>query len=807
MLLGIKRPLVWLLVAYMAGMGLYRVPIIGTIIISCIVMVLVIIRGWFLWSKKKDKLIYSGYLLGLPFLFCLGYLLMNQQISPASMDAAFQDKANATISGQLEMIEEKGLYTILTLKNNTIKLEQTSQEQSRYVSQSYFSKKLSIYSTLKATYKIGNILSVSGQIVKFQNASNPGQFNQYQYNKINNIDYKVNAEKIVIIDASYSMFHHLLYRIKKKLTAVYLEILPKKDAGLMSAMILGDMALLDDDIKKLYQANGISHIIAISGLNVSLLGISLFQLLRKVRLSILLATVLAIFIIFSYGVLTNFSVSTNRAVVMLILFMIAGVIGKTYDLLSATSLSALIILIQSPMQIYNAGFLLSFCAMLGIALINPIISAIIPIKNIFIDVLCLSVSIQIVTFPIILYFFYEFPLYSVLINIIILPLSSIIVLMGIIAGILGCLFTPFGIFSIGCVHFILSFYEFVCRIGLELPGRSLLTGRPSMLTIITYYSVIILFVALNHGRKRRLSIILLSFLIIILVKPRNIDLNVTFLDMGQGDGIFMETHSGNTYLIDGGSSDVKNVGQYRLVPFLKASGVWELDYAIVTHTDADHISGLKELINAMEDASRLNESTYKGNIVIRHLILPNTSMKDDSYISLVTLAELKGIEVLYISKGDVIRDGEITITCLHPSALYATTSRNAYSTVLSVSYKQFDLLLTGDLEADGEELVTNLLKNNILNDSEEPVKVATDYDVLKVAHHGSKYSTSEDFLNIIKPEFAVISCGKDNSYGHPHDELIERLEEVKSDILITTECGAIIIKTDGDKMIVEKFLK
>ena len=806
--MGIKRPLVWLLVAYMAGMGLYRVQTKVAIIIACSLMILVVIWGWFLWSKKMSKLIHSGFLLGLPFLFYLGYLLMNQQMSPASMDSAFLDKTNGTISGQLEMIEEKGIYTILTLKDNTITLEQSSQEQSHYDSQSYFSKKLSIYSTSKAAYKIGNILSVSGQIAKFQKASNPGQFNQYQYNKINNIDYKVNAEKIEIIDVNFSWFHHLLYRIKKKFAAVYQEILPPKDAGLMSAMILGDMALLDVDIKKLYQANGISHIIAISGLNVSLLGISLFQLLRKVRISILPATVIAIFIIFSYGVLTNFSVSTNRAVVMLILFMIAGVIGKTYDLLSATSLSALLILIQSPMQIYNAGFLLSFCAMLGIALINPIISVIIPIKNIFLDVLWLSVSIQFMTFPIILYFFYEFPLYSVLINIIILPLSSIIVLMGIIAGILGCFFVPFGIFSIGCVHYILSFYEIVCRIGSELPGRTLLTGRPSMLIIITYYSVILLFIALNHGRKRRLSIILLSFLIIILVKPRNINLNVTFLDMGQGDGIFMETRSGNTYLIDGGSSDVKNVGLYRLVPFLKASGVWELDYAIVTHTDADHISGLKELINAMEDASRLYENTtYKGSIVIRHLILPNTSMKDDSYISLVTLAELKGIEVLYLAKGDVIQDDEITITCLHPSTLYATTSRNAYSTVLSVSYGQFDLLLTGDLEADGEELVTNLLKNNFLEDSEESVKVATDYDVLKVAHHGSKYSTFEDFLNIIKPEFAVISCGKENSYGHPHAELVERLEEVKSEILITTKCGAITIKTDGDKMIVEKFLK
>ena len=825
MLLGIKRPLVWLFLAYMSGVGLYKVKTGVAIIIVCIVMILVVLWGSFFWSKRKGKLIHFAFLLGLPFLFGLGYLRMNQQLSPASMDSAFSVKINGTISGHLDMIEEKGQYTILTLKANSITLEQSSQEllsqgqssqeqlsqdkssqeQSEYDSKSYFSNKLTIYSTSKSTYKIGNILFVSGQIVKFQKASNPGQFNQYQYNKMNNIEYKVNAKKIEVLDENYSWFHHLLYRIKKKFVEVYQEILPKKDAGLMSAMILGDMALLDDDIKELYQQNGISHILAISGLNVSLLGISLFQLLRKARISILPSTIISIFIIFSYGILTNFSVSTNRAVVMLILFMIAGVIGRTYDLLSATSLSALIILIQSPMQIYNAGFLLSFGAMLGIALIYPILTSIIPIKNIFLDGLWLSISIQCMTFPIIVYFFYEFPLYSVVINMIILPLSSIIVLMGIIAGILGCLYLPAGIFAIGCVHYILSFYEIVCRIGSELPGKTFLTGRPSVLIVITYYSIILLFIALNNGIKRKLSVILLSFLIIILVKFKNIDFIVTFLDMGQGDGIIMQTPAGTTFLIDGGSTDIKKVGQYRLEPFLKVNGIWELDYAIVTHTDADHVNGLKELIEAMKDTSN-SSNLYEGNIVIRHLILPNTSFIDNSYTELITLAKSKGIEVLYIEKGDVIQDSAVTITCLHPSHGYDTTSKNAYSTVLSVSYGQFDLLLTGDLEADGEELVMKELQKNVIQKSEELLKVATDYDVLKVAHHGSKYSTFEEFLNIVKPEFAVISCGKENSYGHPHADLLKRLEKVGSDIRITTECGAINIKTDGEEMIVENFL-
>jgi competence protein ComEC len=173
----------------------------------------------------------------------------------------------------------------------------------------------------------------------------------------------------------------------------------------MIAMILGETTLLDDEIKELYQHNGISHILAISGLHISLIGLSLYKFLSKIRIPIIPTTILSIGFIFTYGILTNFSVSTNRAVVMLVVMMIAKVIGRTYDNLSAISLSALIILIQSPLQILNAGFLLSFGAMLGIVLIYPIFHEILPTQSNLLNGLMLSFCIQCMTLPIILYFF------------------------------------------------------------------------------------------------------------------------------------------------------------------------------------------------------------------------------------------------------------------------------------------------------------------------------------------------------------------------------------------------------------------
>ncbi|WMJ87747.1 DNA internalization-related competence protein ComEC/Rec2 [Anaerocolumna sp. MB42-C2] len=736
--MNIKRPLVWMLAFYLAGLTLYSLLSSYIFIIGGISFILIAL--WLLLPKNKQRIANNYFLLCLPLLFILGFYRMNLQLSPGSIDDLFVSEVSGTVQGQLVMIQNKGEYQVLTLKHNMISLNNIYK---------YINGKITIYTSSKDQYKIGNILFAEGDIKKFQKASNPGQFNEYQYNRMLYIYYKMNADVINIINHKYSIFPQVLYDIKIKLVEVYNKMLPKKNAGILSAMILGEISLLDPEIKQLYQQSGISHILAISGLHVSLLGLCLFQFLKHLKIPLILNAGISIFIIFSYGVLTNFSVSTNRAVVMLIILIFAGLIGRTYDLLSATAISALLILIQSPLQITNAGFLLSFGAILGIGLVNPILSVLIPYRNNFWDGLKTSISIQIITLPIILYFFYEFPTYSVLINMIILPSSSIIILLAILAGLIGCINLPLGVVMIGGVHYLLNFYEWICREASKLPFRTFLMGRPDLWILIAYYIIVLLLIYFYKKIKRKICVLLLSFLVIIFMKSKPLSLTVTFLDVGQGDGIFLLSPSGTTYMIDGGSSDVSKVGQYRLAPFFKANGIEALDYAIVTHMDSDHISGLKELIKGMEDSNGIKSPTiYKGNIMIRNLLLPDILKKDEVYEELVSMAEEKGIKITYIKRGDSIKDGDIYFNCLHPDANYSFTSRNAYSTVLSISYKEFDLLLTGDLEADGEEMVlqelsdqagftdNNYMENTkIINNDSAIVsnykrQPATDYDIL-----------------------------------------------------------------------------
>lgn len=805
--MNIKRPLIWLLASYLAGLASYLLKPAYIVIITVISLMSVVLWLFLPPLFRKEKLRNYFFLLCLPVFFVLGFSLMNRQLSPGSMDSAFESEIRGDAAGRLVMIQEKEDYQILTLKNTAIKLDK---------GMTYSGNKITVYTTSKTRFKIGYLLNVSGKIKKFQKASNQGQYNEFLYNKMQHIDYKLNADSVEITNGDYSVFHQFLYELKKGLTGVYQKILPPKNAGILSAMILGEMSLLEDEMKDLYRQSGISHILAISGLHISLLGLTLYRLLRRLGLPSFLTTGISVFVIVSYGILTNFGVSTNRAVVMMVILMAAGLIGRTYDLLSATALSALIILIQSPLQITNAGFLLSFGAIMGIALMNPVISDLIPLKGNVWDGFKSSVSIQTITLPVILYFFYEFPTYSVIINMIILPTSTVIILLAILAGIAGCIWLPAGVFFIGGVHYLLNFYEWVCRLGAKLPGKAFLMGRPDLWVIAAYYSIVFLILFFHLSKKRRFCIILLSFLFVIFIKPRNITFNITFLDVGQGDGIFMMTPKGTTYFIDGGSSDVSQVGRYRIEPYLKANGIRCLDYAIVTHMDYDHISGLKEIIEDMEENPDMDsrKAVYNGYIRISNLILPDTLKKEEAYMELVNSALGKGINVMYIRKGDTLSDGEVKFTCLNPAPDYIYSSENAYSTVLSVSYKKFDLLLTGDLEEAGEKMVLELLKNcsesraiTKDNNKYQGIPSLSDYDILKVAHHGSKYSTPKEFLDVIKPEFSIISCGKNNRYGHPDPQLLNRLKDAESAIIITSDSGAVTIKTDGEKMELKEFKK
>ena len=260
------------------------------------------------------------------------------------------------------------------------------------------------------------------------------------------------------------------------------------------------------------------------------------------------------------------------------------------------------------------------------------------------------------------------------------------------------------------------------------------------------------------------------------------ELQAVMLDVGQGDGLYIRTPSGRHYLIDGGSTDVSKVGTYRIEPFLKSRGVRELDYVFISHGDADHINGVEELL----------ENQTMG-IRIRTLVLPDEQVLDEVLLELAKKAEGYGTKAVTIRKGQQVQDGGMTLTCLAPAEDYGGEIGNASSMVLALKYQKFDMLFTGDVEGDGEYALT---ESGLLQK----------YDILKVAHHGSKNSTSDAFLEEADPAVGFISAGRNNRYSHPHQETLERLRQLGCRLFSTQDCGAVTVKTDGSRVDMEGYL-
>lgn len=731
---------------------------------------------------------------------------------PLGIDKLFDIEAHSKLEGTVTQIIPKEKTTAIYLKDVTILTLDNKQINSTDIN------KILLYYTDTNNLKIGNKICLTGTLQKFQEGTNPGQFNEYLYYKSNNIDYKIFGESLQIIHKKYDFLGENLRKIREKFSKVYQDIL-SEDAGIICAMVLGEKSAIDIDTKELYQKNGIAHILAISGLHITMIGMFLYKILKKLYLPNETVIPLAILALILYAKMTDAGISTNRAVLMLAISLFAKLLGRTYDLITAMCISGSITLLQMPLQIANSGFLLSYGAVFAIAVVYPVFqdiflpnererkklqkkTSVLQLDLLFfhkkdveekretarkkaaqqvilklLDGFLLSLSINLVTIPVILYFYFDLPIYSIFLNLCILPFLSLLLGIGIMAGCIGSLSIPFGIFLGGSIHGILRLYELLCNIFLQLPYSIITLGRPDKLSCMLYYGGLFIFLVCYSCFQKKWFLFFCFSMLSVFYMPNSSCLTVTMLDVGQGDGILIENSTGKNFFIDGGSTSVKQLGKYRISPCLKSKGISSIDYACVTHLDQDHISGLTELMEGCDTT---------GNIKINHLVLPDTSLKDEAYQNMVQLATDKNIPVIYLKKGDKLMDGDLKFTCLHPYPEFITEDRNNYSTVLWMQYGNMDMLFTGDVSNEGEDAII---------ESGLP-----ECEVLKVAHHGSKYTSSEKFLEQVLPKYAIISAGENNRYGHPHKEALERLEEIGTKTFCTINYGAIMLQTDGNKL-------
>lgn len=665
--------------------------------------------------------------------------------------------------------------------------------------------------------KMGSTIQVRGTVKSFMQATNPGGFDQIRYYEILGVSGQLDDADIVDSSEEFSKYKEALYQLRRKLEYVFDVTLSEKESGIMKAMLLGNKTELDSDSKELYQKSGIAHVLAISGLHISILGMGLYSLLAKLRCPKSIGAVLSVVLMICYGDMVGMSSSAFRAIFMFAMRMGGKLMGRTYDMLTALAISAVLILLEQPLYLYHSGFLLSFGAIIGIGFMGDVFK----IDGFDSDYKWLSqvsrsigssiggsLSIFSVHFPIILCTYYEFPVYSFLLNLIIIPLMSVLMVIGLICLGLGALYiltcthfgaTPMPLWIVielcsYMVHLLLAGFEAACNLTLDLPLSRWIVGRPDTYRVVLFCFVIVALYGLHqYGKKNDIAgpggftkLIFMLGAVMFITSHTYGELKITMVDVGQGDGIWIESPDGNHYLIDGGSTSKKQLAKYTLLPYLKYTNTDRIDMIFLTHLDSDHISGVIELINPENGDSQIEV----GGITISE-----AAIEDDALIELQVLCKENGIPLKYASTGDSLRDGDMYLQVYHPDSDYVTDNRNAYSLVMGLDYQGFHALFTGDVEADGEKIVSELWPED------------NTCHLYKAAHHGSNSSNTELLLETISPQLTIISCGLDNSYGHPHKETLERLEAVGSKVIRTDESGAIMLRVRDGKITVDTYLE
>lgn len=649
-------------------------------------------------------------------------------------------------------------------------------------------------------YKVGSIVRVSGTLKHPAPPTNPGQFDSFAYYQSLGIGYTMFAEKTEVLRIQNKM-PEKAQQLKETMEDDLLLMLPKRHAGVLIAMLLGDSGYEETETKINYQAGGVLHILSISGLHLSLLGMGCYRLFRRCALPTWIAALGAASVMIFYSWFTGNHVATLRALVMFIVNLGAKVFKRSYDPLSSLSLSLILLLIGNPQYLFYSGFQLSYAAVLGVSVIYPVWHTWIPksvcAKNyhrkkyirLFCDAILSGSIISLSTLPFVCRYFYEIPLLGIIPNLLILPTMNFVM----IPGILGMAAGHFSLFAGRIILLpawgILELYEIVMKAIRSIPGSVWICGQPQLWQMIVYYAAFFGVTCMLYVKKEKTNfikiwsasaVIIAAALFTLTFRADKLD-KITVLDVGQGDGIVIHGKD-YCYLIDGGSTSEQKVGEYRILPFLKSQGIRDIDGIVLTHPDEDHMNGILELLKKVEN----QETALK----IHHIFLPLWMKGDKESLPFIQFSRRQKITVSYLQKGDQICNGDLCMDVLHPDTGDYKEEPNAGCVTLGVHIREFDALLTGDLEGKGEEKISEDLNR---------------FDYLKVGHHGSKNSSSEQFLDKVQPEVAVISCGRKNRYGHPHSELIDRLSERKIDIHTTPESGAVTVSLRKDCYYVHTF--
>ena len=741
-----KRPIIIILISYIVGIlgGLY----VNSIAFFCFIMIIEIgfvcirkinnkycrfIRK--LLTKYVELLVFISLIFGYVYTNILDYKYDTMYFSEEEI------QEYCIVIGGKEEKEYKNLYKVKIVNSKNKKRNGT---------------RLYLRVDKKTDIELGDMLFVKGSYIEPDVDRNERGFNYKEYLKSIGIYGTVEVDKYDVIGKE-KIDKFLMYTngLKQRLKSNIEQVIKKEEnKNLLIAMILGDTENLTENLKEDFLNSNLYHILSVSGGQVAniIIGITIITKAFKIHKKIKDTVLIIILMVFMF--LTGLSPSIIRACIMCIISLISGLILRRYDIANSLGISLLIILLNNPFSINSLSVLLSYFGFLGIIVlgsftiekVNKVVKN--NIIRYILNIIISSVAAQIFIFPIILYIFGTISLTFIFSNLLIIPLSTIITVIGFF--IMIC---PLQIFAIvePMIEIEIRVVSFFANIGIS----KIYCVIPNIQEIIIYYVMnIYLYYMIRRGdmykikhffrkyKKIMLIFMVISSIVITIYKNTPKDFCINFIDVGQGDSTLITTQYNKKILIDGGGSEFGStfdVGEKTLLPYLLKKKIHKLDYVIISHFDSDHVGGILTILE------KLN---------VKNIIIGKQFEKSENYEEFIKVIQDKKMKIYNVEAGQRINiDKDTYIDILWPDSANVITNNilNNNSLVCKVNYKETTMLFTGDIEEIAEEA--------ILNKYEKSLQILKS-DIIKVAHHGSKTSSKKELLKCIKPKIALIGVGK-----------------------------------------------
>ena len=646
----------------------------------------------------------------------------------------------------------------------------------------------------------GSRVQVSGQL------ETPPEFAGFSYKEYlarRGIHSLVNQPRLTVLAVDQGQpFYHAIYAFKARAQATINQLIPEPAAALITGILLGNDKGLPPDLAEDFRTTGMTHIIAISGFNVAIL-IGLLVSVSQPLLNRRGAAIFAMVGVAAYTILVGADASVVRAAIMGSIYLVASRwLGRPNFAYASLFLAAFLMTLLNPLTLWDVGFQLSFAATLGLMLYAEPFArwtrrrllrwldrrTVHAVMGVISDAVLVTLAAQVLTLPLMMAYFNQLSFISFVANALILPAQPGVMVWGGLATLTGMVVPAIGQVFAWVAWLFLTYTITLVRLLAAAPGATMAVEVGPGFVVAVYAFIAALTWAARQPPEERARWLgnrqiqlprglayggaMVAALLTLgwgFSQPDG-HLHVAFLDVGQGDAIFIQSPAGRQILIDGGYyPSVLNDELGRQMPFWDR----EIDLVVATHPDADHVSGLEGVFGRYRVGMLLTEGTGLGESAVFDAVLQ--------------AAERRGTPVHRAVAGEVIDLGDgARLEVLHP-AYTLMEDRNANSVSLRLVHGEFTLLLTGDAEENAERLML---------DNGRSLQAI----VFKAGHHGSRSSSTMPFLQAVRPQFIVVSAGKDNRFGHPHPEVLERAQAIGAVVLRTDELGTIELVTDGQTM-------